>query len=146
MADLVEVLLSIRGYHTRSSPPGADGGVDILAGQGRMGFDAPRLAVQVKSGKDPVDITVLHQLQGAMKNVGADQGLLVSLGGFKRSVLAAESTHFFAVRLWDAKGLLNELLACYDQLPDAWRRRIPLKRVWMLDPSGAGDDSPNTGI
>lgn len=129
LADLVAELLRARGYHTRTSPPGADGGVDILAGQGRMGFDAPRLAVQVKSGQGPVDITVLHQLQGAMKNVSADQGLLVSLGGFKRTVLAAESTHFFAVRLWDAQGLLDELLACYDQLPDDWRRRIPLKRL-----------------
>lgn len=143
LADLVAVLLNVRGYHTRTAPPGADGGVDILAGQGRMGFEAPRLAVQVKSGADPVDITVLHQLQGAMRNVGADQGLLVSLGGFKRSVLAVESTHFFAVRLWDAKTLLDELLACYDQLPDEWRRRIPLKRLWMLDPGSGAEDSPD---
>lgn len=106
-----------------------------------MGFDGPRLAVQVKSGYETVDLAVLHQLQGTMKNVNADQGLLVSLGGFTRSALAAESTHFFAVRLREAQSLLDELLAAYDQLPDAWRRRIPLKRLWILDPTSDGEDS-----
>jgi len=31
LADLVAAL-TVRGYHTRKSPPGTDGGVDILAG------------------------------------------------------------------------------------------------------------------
>ena len=46
-----------------------------------MGFDAPRLAVQVKSFSDPVDITAVHQVQEAMTNVDTDQGFLVSLAG-----------------------------------------------------------------
>ena len=32
------------------APPGPDGGVDIVAGSGPMGFDRPRICVQVKSG------------------------------------------------------------------------------------------------
>ena len=129
-----------RGYYIRTSPPGAGGGVDILAGQGLMGFDPPRLALQVNSGDSPMDTTVLHQLLGAMKNVDADQGLLVvALGGFKRTVLANKNAHFFNVRLWHAQRLLNELRACYDLLSDEWRRRIPLKRLWILDPGGTVD-------
>ncbi|MHB9036592.1 MAG: hypothetical protein ACYC64_07985 [Armatimonadota bacterium] len=30
------------------SPPGSDGGADILAGGGAMGFNPPRLCIQVK--------------------------------------------------------------------------------------------------
>lgn len=43
-----------------------------------MGFEAPRLCVQVKSGDDPVDVTVLRELRGVMKAYRAEQGLIVS--------------------------------------------------------------------
>ena len=55
------------------SPPGADGGVDILAGKGPLGFDPPRLVVQVKSQDAPVDVGVLRELQGVMHQFNADQ-------------------------------------------------------------------------
>ena len=35
------------------SPEGPDGGVDICVGKGPMGFDSPKLRVQVKSSDDP---------------------------------------------------------------------------------------------
>jgi restriction system protein len=43
MARLVEAILQSQGYVTALSEPGPDGGVDILAGAGPMGFDSPRL-------------------------------------------------------------------------------------------------------
>ena len=70
-----------QGYQTRVSPKGADGGVDILAGKGMFGFEAPRLAVQVKSLDAPIDIKVFNELQGSMTNFGADLGLIVTWGG-----------------------------------------------------------------
>ena len=50
LARLVDAVLRAQGYKTEVSPPGPDGGVDILAGSGALGFDQPRLCVQVKSG------------------------------------------------------------------------------------------------
>jgi restriction system protein len=50
---LVDEILSAQGYQTVASPEGAEGGVDIVAGAGPMGFDAPRLCVQVKSSDSP---------------------------------------------------------------------------------------------
>lgn len=50
LAHLVDAVLRAQGYKTEVSPPGPDGGVDILAGSGSLGFDQPRLCVQVKSG------------------------------------------------------------------------------------------------
>src|SRR5438445_12311633 len=105
MARLVEALLKAQGYVTFISPPGPDKGVDILAALGPLGFGRPRICVQVKSGDGPVDSPTLNQLIGAMQNVQADQGLLVSWGGFKSSVDKEVPVQFFRVRLWDQNAI-----------------------------------------
>jgi restriction system protein len=65
-----------------------------------------------------------------MQNVHAEQGLLVSWGGFKTSVDREVPVQFFRVRLWDQGDLINELLATYDRLDEDLRAEIPLKRIW----------------
>lgn len=131
---LVTELINTQGYQTYMSPPGPDGGVDILAGGGPMGFDRPRLCVQVKSGGTPVDVSVLRELQGVMKNFGAEQGLLASWGGFKESVYREARTLFFEIRLWDSDKLVQALLEHYNELPDDVQAELPLKRIWTLVP------------
>lgn len=49
LADLVANLLNTMGYKTRVSPPGPDGGVDIVAHPDELGFVQPIVKVQVKS-------------------------------------------------------------------------------------------------
>jgi restriction system protein len=132
LSNLVAEILLTQGYKVQVSPPGADGGVDIIAGRGQMGFDAPRLAVQVKSSDDPQDVKVLRELQGVMKNFGAEHGLIVSWGGYRQSVFREASRLFFEIRLWDADDLVKALQTNYDQLSDSMQAELPLKRVWML--------------
>ena len=132
LARLVDAVLKAEGYVTRRSKPGPDGGVDILAGGGRMGFDHPRLCVQVKSSQSPADVTVLRSLQGSMRTFGADQGLLVSWGGFTGPTLEEARRSFFAVRLWDSGGLIEAVLRNYDSLPDSIQAELALKRMWAL--------------
>ncbi len=132
LADLVNAALQAEGYLTQVSPPGPDGGVDILAGAGPMGFSSPRLCVQVKSSPDPVDVTVLRGLQGILQNFGANQGLLVCWGGFKTSVIQEARRSFFTIRLWDSGDLLQVLLKNYDKLPADLQAELPLKRIWAL--------------
>ena len=129
---LVEAVLKAQGYTTFRSPAGPDKGIDILAAPGSLGFGSPRICVQVKSGDTPVDAPTLNQLIGAMQNVQADQGLLVSWGGFKSSVDKEVPTQFFRVRLWDQDTLIGELLANYDKLDEDLRTELPLKRIWTL--------------
>jgi restriction system protein len=83
MERLVDAILRAQGYVTYHSPSGADRGVDILAGSGDLGFASPRICVQVKSEQAPVDHPTFSQLLGTMQAVGAEQGLLVSWGGFQ---------------------------------------------------------------
>jgi restriction system protein len=135
LADLVGHVLSARGYSSVSvSPPGADRGVDILAGSGPLGLDHPRLAVQVKTGQAGVD--EYRALRGVMEDFRADQGLLVAWSGFRGTVRQEARTSHFTIRLWDADDLLDELFEAYDGLPDAIRSRLPLKRVWAVVPEG----------
>ena len=132
LSRLVEAVIQAQGYVTKSSPPGPDGGVDILAGAGPMGFDKPRICIQVKSGSPPVDVTVLRSLKGTVQDFKADQGLLVSWSGFTRAVLEESRQSFFTIRLWDSSALLNEILKNYDKLPDALQAELPLKKIWSI--------------
>jgi restriction system protein len=137
LAELVRRVLEAQGYVTFMSPPGADKGIDILAAPKPMGFGKPRICVQVKSGADPIERMALDQLIGVMQNVNAEQGLLVSWGGFKSSIEKERATQFFRVRLWDADELVDEILEHYDKLPADMRADLPLKRIWV--PSYAED-------
>jgi restriction system protein len=134
---LVEAILKAQGYVTYHSPAGADRGIDILAGSGHLGFGSPKMCVQVKSEQTPIDRPTLSQLLGTMHAVGADQGLLVSWGGFKSTVEREVPQHFFKVRLWDQKTLLDQLFQHYDRLDEEIRAEIPLKRIWTVVPDDA---------
>jgi restriction system protein len=135
LARLVDEVLKAQGYYTRRSPEGPDGGVDIIAGRGTMGFDPPFLCVQVKSADAPVDVGVLRELQGTMKSYGAERGLLVSWGGFKTSVVRGEAPRqFFEIRLWDADDLIKAIMNNYEHLSGDLQAELPLKRIWVLVP------------
>ena len=129
---LVDAVLQVEGWVTKVSPPGPDGGVDILAGRGSLGLDGPRLCVQVKSQQNPADVTVYRTLQGAMQTFTAEQGLLVCWGGFNRAVLQEANQGHFKVRLWDSSDLVGAIYRNYDRLPAEVQAELPLKQVWML--------------
>jgi len=132
LAMLVEAVLRAEGYTTLGSEPGPDGGVDILASPGSLGFSEPRICVQVKSGDTPVDSSELQRLKGAMQDTKAQQGLLVSWSGFKTKAEKDAKNSFFQVRLWDADDLVQALFKNYDNLPDETKAQLPLKRIWTL--------------
>jgi len=132
LASLVEAILKAQGYTTRLSPKGPDGGVDILAGTGSLGFGIPRLCVQVKSQDEPGDAPTLTQLQGTMTAFKATEGLLVAWGGFKSSVYKVEAQNFFSIRLWTQKELIEALFTHYDKLDEDIRAELPLKRIWTV--------------
>lgn len=135
MAIIIESILKAKGYITYRSPEGPDKGVDILAAPAPMGFGKPRLCVQVKTTDTATERVILDQLIGAMANFSADQGLLVSWGGFKSSVEKERASQFFKVRLWSQKEIIEEFLENYDKLSDEIKTEIPLKKIWTLSSS-----------
>ncbi len=134
LADLVSAILKAQGYQTETSDPGADGGIDIVAGRGPLGFDPPRLIVQVKGGDAQQDVKVIRELRGVMTDIGVEHGLFVAWGGFKRTVEREARERYFEIRLWDAGDVIQAVQQHYDQLPDAIRAELPLQRIWTLVP------------
>jgi restriction system protein len=132
MSALINSVLKAKGYTTYLSPEGPDKGVDILAAPEPMGFGSPRLCVQVKSSDSPIERVVLDQLIGAMQNFHAEQGLLVSWGGFKSSIEKEVANQFFRVRLWGQKEIIYELLSNYENLDEDLKAELPLKRIWTV--------------
>ncbi|WP_200761446.1 restriction endonuclease [Poriferisphaera corsica] len=129
---LVEAILKAKGFTTHRSDKGADGGIDILAAPDTLGFGQPRICVQVKSQDSPLERPVLDQLVGTMQHVGADQGLLVCWGGFKKTIKHELPRLFFKVRMWDRSDLIDEFLKVYNDLDEDIKADIPLKRVWAV--------------
>ena len=106
----------------------------ILAGPGRMGFDGPSLAVRVIPGPTAVDASALRELKGAMSNLGAQRGLLVSWSGFTHDARQEARGLFFEIRLWDSDTVISQLERLYDHLPAGVKAELPLQRVWALQP------------
>jgi len=129
---LVAQILSAQDYITTVSPPGPDGGIDILAGKGSLGLESPKLCVQVKSGNSPVDVKVLRELIGVMTKIKSEQALLVSWSGFTKPTIKEAANDYFTVRLWDSGNIIDAIFKYYDRFDDELKAEIPLKRVWSL--------------
>jgi restriction system protein len=137
LADLVAEILRVEGYTTRVSPPGADGGVDILAAGGMLGLGEDRICVQVKSGDGAANHDVVLRLIGSVSNTQARTGLLVSIGGVNAVAQKELDNKFFKLRLWQMPDLLKALFRTYDDLSDETRSKIKLKQIWA--PISEGD-------
>lgn len=131
LATLVTALLEADGFVCIQSPPGPDGGIDIIAGRGPLGLDAPRLLVQVKS-RSQIGAPVVTQLHGVMTTHGADQGLLVAWGGLSKPARDALETHQLRVRVWEGADVVEAVLQRYERLSEEIKSQLPLKWVWML--------------
>ena len=139
MERLVEGILRAQGYTTSRSPAGPDGGSDIVAGFGALGFGQPRLVVEVKTGA-AVGREAVDTLLGAVKKFNATEGLFISWNGFKSNVRAELAQSFFDVRLWDRTDLLTALFSNYDRLSAELRAELPLKPVWTIASEDAEDE------
>lgn len=129
---LVKAILEAQGYTCWQSPEGADGGVDIVASDGPMGFGAQRICIEVKSGDGLVDRPTVDKLLGAMSKFNAESGLFISWGGFKSNVQKELASSFFKVRLWTQNDLLEQLFLNYEKLDEEVKAELPLKRIWTV--------------
>jgi len=134
LAHLTAAVLQAQGYKVLVSPEGPDGGVDIIAGRGPLGFEPPRLVVQVKSSDSPVDVRTVREFNGVIGEFGAESGLIVAWGGFQGNVHKEAARHYFKIRLWNADDLVQMIQDNYDNLPEDIQNELPLKKIWVLIP------------
>ena len=132
---LVASILRTSDYQVLETAAGPDGRVDIVAGAGELGFGQPRLCVQVKRRRGPVDLAEYDRLMGNLETFRAEHGLLVSLGGFTKPVKDRNTQTFFRIRLWGPDELAQRLLDAYEELPVDIRADVPLRDRKVLEES-----------
>lgn len=129
---LITAILKAQGYTTWQSPAGADGGVDILASNGSMGFGNQSICVEVKSGTGLIDRPTVDKLLGVMTKFNSEYGLFVAWGGFKSNVQKELASSFYKLRLWTQDDVIEQLFSCYADLDEEIKAELPLKSVWMV--------------
>ena len=131
MEDLICEILKAKGFTVYNGPKGPDGGQDLLAAAGDMGFEAPKICVQVKTQNSHVKKEVLDKLSQTIEKFHAEYGLFVAWNGFDKAVKPAD--YFYSIRLWTSKEVVDEVLKYYDKLSPEMQQRIPLKHIWILN-------------
>lgn len=131
-ATFIARLLDAMGYVTQVSPPGADGGVDIVASRDPLGLEPPVIKVQCKSAAGKSGAPEVQSLLGTLG--AGERGLFVALGGFTPHAVHVARTSP-SMRLLDADQVVDLLLDHYDHLAEEARNMLPLRRVWVPDRS-----------
>lgn len=133
--DMVAELLKAMGYYVRNvAPPGADGGLDILAFRDPLGTQTPHIKVQVKHKEAKMDVKEVRQLAGILHK-DTDIGLLVSSSGFTREAdreISQASKHLDRI---DGERLLELWIQHYDRLSERGKQYLPLIPIHFLAPS-----------
>lgn len=134
--DLVADLLRAMSYHvTWVSPPGKDGGLDILAWPDALGTRLPRIKVQVKRQQQSVSVDGLRSFMALLGD--DDVGLFVCTGGFtKDAEMEARTQEKRRVTLIGLEKLFDLWDEHYEKLTDRARRRLPLRSIRFLAPGG----------
>lgn len=134
--DLVADLLRAMSYHVSwVSPPGKDGGLDILAWPDALGSRPPRIKVQVKRQQQSVNVDGLRSFMALLGD--DDVGLFICTGGFtKDAETEARTQEKRRVTLIGLEKLFDLWDEHYDRLTDGARRRLPLRSIRFLAPGG----------
>ena len=129
-ATFIAHLFEVMGYHTRVSPPGADGGVDIVAYKDEFELLPPIIKIQVKSTSGSVggpDVAYLNGILGQ-----SEYGVFVALGTFTSAAKANAGT-MSKIRLLDGEAVADLVLQHYEALDPKYKNIVPLKRVYAPD-------------
>lgn len=134
--DLVADLLRAMGYYVSwVSPPGKDGGIDILAQPDALGMRLPRIKVQVKRQQLAVNVDGLRSFMAVLGD--DDLGLFVCTGGFTKDAAAeARTQEKRRITLIGLDTLFDLWVEHYGKLTDQARRRLPLRPIQFLSPGG----------
>jgi restriction system protein len=128
----VKDLLEAMGYRCRLTKVSGDGGIDVEAARGPLGFEPPIVRAQVKSTTASIsDGDVKHLF--ASVNTG-EFGLFVTLGSYTRPAydFARSKSN---LSLIGGSELVSLILEHYEQLSPASKAHLPLRRTYVPDDS-----------
>jgi restriction system protein len=129
MQELVAGILRAMGYKTRVAKPGPDRGADIYASPDGLGFESPRIVVEVKHRGGQMGSKEIRSFLGGRRHK-EDRGLYVSTGGFSKDARYEADRADIPMMLWELNDVVENLTAYYDQLDSDTRHLVPLRRVY----------------
>ncbi|MFI8567709.1 restriction endonuclease [Rhodococcus sp. NPDC078407] len=121
------------GYRARLTQYSNDGGVDVIAHRDPLGLEPPLLKVQCKHSLGKPASSDVQQLIGALSH--GELGLFVTLGTYSKDAVALERNRH-DLRLVNGEDLVDMVLQVYPSLPQIWKAKLPLTRIYVVD-SGA---------
>lgn len=131
MQRLVAGLLRAMGYKTRISPAGPDRGKDIIASPDGLGFESPRIVVEVKHRQGAMGSQEIRSFLGGRHK--DDKGLYVSTGGFTKDARYEADRASIPLSLMDLEELVEAVIENYEALDNETRQILPLRRLyWPL--------------
>jgi len=128
MQRLVAGLLRAMGYKTRISPAGPDRGKDIIASPDGLGFESPRIVVEVKHRQGAMGSQEIRSFLGGRHK--DDKGLYVSTGGFTKDARYEADRAAIPLSLMDIDELVEALIENYELLDNETRQLLPLRRLY----------------
>lgn len=127
--ELVAAMLRAMGYVAKVGPRGKDAGVDIVAHPDPLGFDSPRIKVQVKHRVGQTGRPEIQALSGTLHE--GENGLFVSTGGFTKDAENWTSQSGKPITLVDGEAFAEMLLENYEHLATGAKALVPLSPVWI---------------
>lgn len=133
--DMVADLLKAMGYYpTWTSPPGKDGGLDIIAHPDPLGTRPPRIKVQVKRQQQRISREGLSAFLALVNE--EDAGVFFCTGGFTKDAEDfARSQERRKIRLLDLEHFVELWIEHYSKLDNQARERLPLTPIYFLTPN-----------
>ncbi|PWB62800.1 MAG: hypothetical protein C3F17_10730, partial [Bradyrhizobiaceae bacterium] len=132
MQELSAALLQAMGYVTHVSPPGPDGGTDILALPDALGAGTPHIRAQVKHRTARARREEIAALRGIL-DPARETGLFISTGGFTCPARDEARRHGAPVTLMDRDDFVAQWIRHSADLPEPARARLRFVPVWFLD-------------
>jgi restriction system protein len=134
LQELVAALLEAMEYHVSwISPPGKDGGLDIVAYSDPLGTKPPRIKVQVKRRKDAIGVEELRSFLALVNE--DDVGIFVTTGGFsKDATQLARLQERRRLTLIDQVRLVELWIQYQASVPADKRDALPLQPIYFLAP------------
>jgi restriction system protein len=129
---LVPGLLKGMGYHIAwAAPPGADGGIDIIAYPDPLGMREPTIKVSVRRRVDQkADVKDIREFLSRLHN--NEVGIFISVSGFTRDAARECRQEQRKIRLLDLETFFDLWVEHYAKIPEAERKFLPIKPVWFL--------------
>ena len=128
MQELVAGLLRGMGYKTTVSPRGPDRGRDIIASPDGLGFEDPRIVVEVKHRTVSMDSQKIRSFTGGLRP--GHKGLYVSTGGFSKDARYEAERSNIPITLIDLDALVKLLVEYYDKIDVDTKLLVPLAKIY----------------